>query len=100
MIKPSDWHKTKFYFLGNPVPTQRDWNETRIRGRKVLTDCAQLKLEWIIFYYTDDKKNAKQTAVHFGITRKTFHKWLSRFKKYNLKGLEELSTAPNKTRTR
>lgn len=100
MVKPYDWHKTKFYFLGNPVPRVRDWNKARMHGKETLTDHALLKLEWIIFYHTEGEKNAVKTSKHFGITRKTFHKWLARFKKHDLSGLEETSRAPIKTRTR
>lgn len=93
-------HWKQAYFLGKPVLIERDWNKTRTRGKEILSDRAQLKLEWIIFYHTEGRRNAVKTAKHFGITRKTFHKWLARFKKNDLKGLEEISCAPIKTRTR
>ena len=97
-LKPA-WYK-QAYFLGNPISIQRDWNKTRIRGKEILSDRAQLKLEWIIFYHKQTKKNAKKTAAHFGITRKTFHKWFARFRRQDLKGLEKVSCAPLRTRTR
>ena len=100
MTKPTDWHKTKFFFLGNPAPTKRDWSKTRLLAQKKLSADALLKLEWIIFYHTIGKKNATATAHQFGITRKTFHKWLARFKREDLTGLEEASRAPLKTRKR
>ena len=40
---------------------------------------ALLRLEWIIFYYTHGEENATKTSKHFGISRKTFYKWLTRF---------------------
>jgi len=40
----------------------------------------RLRVEWMIFYFTQAKENATLTAHHFGISRKTFHKWLKRFK--------------------
>jgi hypothetical protein len=43
-------------------------------GKDNLTPQAQLKLEWIIFYYTCGKKNALRTSKHFGINPKTLHK--------------------------
>lgn len=49
------------------------------QGAEGLSFSAQLKLEWLIFYHTQGGKNAKVTASHFGITRKTLHKWLKRF---------------------
>jgi len=88
------------YSVGKPLSTSRDWNACRIHGQQILSSVAQLKLEWIIFYYTLGGRNATNTALQFGITRKTFHKWLKRFTKQDLKGLEEYSTAPCKTRTR
>ncbi len=100
MTQQSDWHKTKFFFLGNPVQTKRNWVMTRLLGQKKLSPAALLKLEWIIFYHTLGKQNAKATAKQFGITRKTFHKWLRRFKEQDIKGLEEVSKAPLKTRRR
>lgn len=100
MTKPYDWHKTKFFFLGKPVSTERDWNKTRLLGQEKLSSSALLKLEWIIFYHTLGNKKTTDTATQFGITRKTLHKWLRRFKEQDLKGLEEESRAPEKTRRR
>jgi putative transposase len=100
MIRPSDWHKTKYFFLGNPVKSEPDWQEVRNRGKKELTAKALLKLEWVIFYYTSGKQNTTSTAIQFGVTRKSIHKWLKRYKDKGLKGLEEISRAPHKTRTR
>jgi hypothetical protein len=37
----------------------------------------RLRVEWMVFYYTAGKENASLTAKHFGISRKTFHKWRS-----------------------
>lgn len=95
---PAGWKQA--YFLSKPVSTQRDWHKIRLLGRKHLSSQALLKLEWIIFYQTLGKKNTTSTAKHFGITRKTLHKWLARFKKQDVFGLEELSKRPRKTRTR
>lgn len=49
---------------------------------------VQLRLEWMIFYETISDKNAKYTSEHFGISRRTFHKWHKRFKDSKLKILE------------
>ena len=92
--------KTRYYIAPRDKPVSDKWTLLRNLGRKTLTHQAQLKLEWIIFYYTQGKKNAKLTAQTFGISRKTFHKWLSRFKEKNLKTLEEQSKAPLNVRTR
>lgn len=95
---PAGWRQA--YFLGKPVQTTRDWNKARTLGQKVVSSKALLKLEWIIFYHTLGKENATVTSIHFGITRKTFHKWLRRFKEQDFLGLEEKSRAPVRTRRR
>jgi putative transposase len=66
-----------------------------------LSSEAKLRLEWIIFYETVGMKNASKTAAHFGISRKTFHKWHKRFKESQEKpsSLENLSTAPKRRRS-
>ncbi len=93
---PADWRQA--YFLPNPISTKTNWNYLRTQGKKKLSSNAQLKLEWMIFYHTVGKYKATGTANHFGITRKTFHKWLSRFKEENLLTLEEKSRIPNTRR--
>jgi len=59
------------------------------------TTQESLRVEWMVFYYTAGRENAAQTAKHFGISRKTFHKWFKRFKdsKYNVKSLADQSKA-------
>lgn len=88
------------YFPARKVDTTPRWDVLRTEGRKKLSLKAQLKLEWIIFYHTLGGKNAVKTAKHFGITRKTLGKWLKRFNKGFLGGLEELSKAPLHVRKR
>jgi hypothetical protein len=39
-----------------------------------LSSQERLRLEGIIFYQTVGKRNAALTPLHFGISRKTFHK--------------------------
>lgn len=62
---------------------------------------AQLRLEWMIFYETAGRRNATLTAKHFGISRKTFHKWHERFNES--KGqpavLKNQSKAPKRVRS-
>jgi len=57
------------------------------------------KLEWMIFYRTIGKKNARLTSSYFGISSKTFHKWKKRFNPHVIQSLEEQSRAPHKRRT-
>ena len=87
-----------FYFPAKKLPDTTKWELLRNIARRDLTLKAQLKLEWIIFYYTFGGERTGQTAKHFGITRKTLHKWLTRFNEKNLLTLEEKSRAPFKKR--
>ena len=43
-----------------------------------LPKAARSRLEWIIFYL-EHGRNAALTARHFGLSRKTFHKWWGRY---------------------
>jgi len=74
------------------------WRKVADLGK--LSDKARLRPEWLIFYFTVSGQNAYQTAWHFGITPKTFYKWLKRFvkSKENVKSLEERSRRPHKVR--
>ena len=89
-----------YYFKGKDIPSIDRWQLLRLRGRDILSEKAQLKLEWMIFYHTVGHADATVTARHFGISRKTFHKWYGRFDEKHLPSLEDVSTAPHKTRTR
>src|SRR3990167_1291848 len=88
----------QYFFTSKDQQLPDKWNLLRGFAKKELSLDAQLKLEWIIFYYTVSSENAKVTANHFGISRKTVHKWLGRFDEVNLKTLEEHSRAPIKKR--
>src|SRR3990167_6799296 len=94
------WEKTRFFIKPKDKPTSSKWTLLRNLGKRILTHQAQLKLEWIIYYHTQGNCNAAKTADIFGISRKTFHKWLSRFDEKNLKTLEEHSKAPTNVRRR
>jgi len=74
------------------------------RWRKVaelmrLSRAARGRLEWIIFW-EKNHKDASLTARHFGISRKTFYKWLPRFETQFLRGLEDESRRPRRRRRR
>ena len=74
------------------------WKLCRSLAKKHLSANAQLKLEWIIFYHTLGKKNVSLTAAHFGISRKTLHKWLKRFDEGHPATLEEHTSKPTQRR--
>lgn len=63
-----------------------------------LSPPGRLKLEWMIFYETAGKKDAYRTAIHFGITAKTFYKWHKRFDGGKVSHLEEQSRRPYRLR--
>ena len=92
--------KTRFFLKPHDKPTSSKWTLIRNLGKTILSPSAQIKLEWIIFYHTIGTGNVKKTAAHFGICRKTLHKWLGRFDETNLRTLEEKSKAPNSVRQR
>ena len=97
-----DWFKRSVvlaYFPRKDIHLKDKW--IRMRGVAESTGLsakAKEKLEWIIFYNTVAKCNAKHTAGYFDVSRKTFHKYLKRFDEVNLKSLEEHSKAPIKRR--
>lgn len=86
------------YFPSHDKPLPDKWNLLRGVAKTTLSLEAKIKLEWIIFYHTVSKQNAKATAEHFGISRKTLHKWLGRFNEEHLQSLEEHSRVPLKKR--
>jgi len=92
-----EYHSFKFpgYFI---EPDRDKWQILRTIAKTTISEKAQLKLEWIIFYYTAGQENALTTANHFGINPKTLHKWKNRFDERNLYSLEEHSRKPLKTR--
>ena len=87
-----------YYFPAKPLPHFDKWTLIRKVAADQLSSSAQLRLEWIISYHTLFSFSATKTAAHFGISRKTFHKWLGRFEERHLKSLEEKSKAPKTKR--
>jgi transposase InsO family protein len=74
------------------------------RWRKIaelqrLSRAARGRLEWIIFWERN-RKDVSLTARHFAIARKTFYKWIARFEKDFLRGLEDESRIPHRRRRR
>ncbi|MGA8848312.1 MAG: hypothetical protein WB564_00585, partial [Dehalococcoidia bacterium] len=91
-----------FYFFKRKPIVHKDRYETW-RGVANLLDFEaheRLRVEWMVFYYTAGKENATLTAKHFGISRKTFHKWFKRFNnsKYDVQSLVDQSKAPHHKR--
>lgn len=70
----------------------------KIAKAKGLSKEATKRLDWIIYYYTTAKENARLTCRYYGIAPKTFYKWSKRFDETNLGTLEDKSKAPKNTR--
>ena len=98
------WLYASFYKRYFRRPHILRFKDEYARWRKVaellhLSRAARGRLEWIIFW-EKNHKDVSLTARHFGIARKTFYKWLLRFDKDFLRGLEEESRTPHRKRTR
>ena len=94
----SIWPDFKF----KPIKLLNKYERWR-RVAKILKASKEAKnrLEWIIYYYDKSGMNASQTARRYGISRKTFHKWLNEFDEDNLYTiylLEDKSKAPKNVR--
>lgn len=65
-----------------------------------LSASGRMRLEWMIFYQSVGQRDAYKTAKHFGISAKTFYKWLKRFEKSKemVRVLEDQSRRPRQVR--
>jgi transposase InsO family protein len=91
-----------FYFFKRKPIVQKSRHEfwREVANLTSLSIQERLRVEWMVFYYTVGKENAALTAQHFDISRRTFHKWLSRFKdsQYDVRSLADHCRAPHHTR--
>jgi len=91
-----------FYFFKRKLTIQQDRYEAWREAANLLAFTTQelLRVERMVFYHTVGRKNVALTAKHFGISRKTFHKWFKRFEdsKYNVRNLADQSKAPHHKR--
>jgi putative transposase len=85
-----------YQFSLHPRPVKEHWRN--LANLWHISPQAKERLEWMIFYHTIGKENARFTASYFGITPKTFHKWKKRFNPHFIQSLEEKSKAPRRTR--
>ncbi len=60
---------------------------------------AKARLAWFDFYEAHGQ-NASLTCRHFGISRSTFYYWKQRFKRDDLRSLEDRSSRPRRVRQR
>jgi len=90
-----------YYFKRKPTVLKDRYKRWRgVAEETGLSTVERLRIEWMVFYYTVGRENATLTARHFGISRKTFHKWHKRFKdsKYDVPSLADRSRTPHHKR--
>ena len=91
--------RKNYYFRSKPIQLLSRQERWRERAKLIgLSKPARLKLEWLIYYETKAGGNVALVCRHFGLTRKTFYKWKSRFNELNLHSLEEHSRTPQHVR--
>ena len=89
-----------YFFKSHWIETRTKWEGLQQLAKKQYSRTVVRRLEWIIYYQTRAKKNARLTCRYFGISPKTFYKWLKRFEDRNLLTLENQSRAPHRRRQR
>ena len=90
-----------YFFKRKPTVLKDRYERWRgVADESGLSTPERLRIEWMIFYYTVAGENVTLAAQHFGISRKTFHKWFRRFKdsKYEVHSLADRSRAPHRKR--
>ena len=92
--------KRNIFPWGNPSSYNLNWvNAPRFKLQKELSKEAKRRLSWMDYYFSHGK-NASLACRYFGISRKTFYKWLNRYERDDLSTLESLSRAPMGKRRR
>ena len=97
MRKPASF----YYFKRKPTILKDRYERWRgVADESGLSTAERLRIEWMVFYYTVAGENVTFTAQHFGISRKTFHKWFKRFKdsRYEVHSLADRSRTPHHKR--
>lgn len=59
---------------------------------------AKKRLSWFDYYFKHNE-NATLTCRYFGISRKTFHKWMKRYNRWQPQSLADRSKKPKRVRT-
>lgn len=82
-----------------PQPFDDEWQRLRAaaKARNASRD-ARKRLDWIIWYETVGRRNARRTCRHFGLAPKVFYFWKNRFREGNLNSLEDKSHRPHRIR--
>lgn len=90
MVYEYYWQKIKN--PGSPFNKYTNWRKQAKLLKLSKNACR--RLEWIIYYYTKAKNNARLTCRYFGISPKTFYKWFNKFDEANLRTLEDGDRTP------
>ena len=91
-----------YYFKPKPIRLESKYQRWRdLAGTLEFSAAQRLRVEWMVFYHLQAKCSATLTCKHFNISRKTFHKWLKRFKasREDIQSLRDSSRAPINKRT-
>lgn len=97
-LKGRDRYRPYFFFF-KATSHLKPFTGEGLRGeakKRKLSKEAFKRLEWMI--YLQIKDNAALTARHFGVSPKTIFKFKKRFFHQGLKGLEDISRRPLRTR--
>jgi transposase InsO family protein len=70
----------------------------RLRRIPSLTRDAQRRLAWLDYYFSHNQ-NARLACRRFGLSSRTFYKWLRRFNPTDLTSLEDRSRRPKRVRS-
>jgi transposase len=92
MRKPA----SSYFFRRKPVVLKDSYERWRgVADQLSFSSPERSRVEWMVFYYTVAVENVTVTAQHFGVSRKTFHKWVKRFKgsNYDVRSLADRSGA-------
>lgn len=93
MNRDSTIHSNKNNFFKSYEKHEK-WRETA--NYLKLNEQEKQRVEWMIYFETEAKQNVIKTCRRFGISRKTFYKWLNRFtyNRQDIKSLRNISRRP------
>lgn len=91
--------KIGYYLISQLKLSKNKYERWQKVSKKLkLSKKACQRLNWMIFYETEAKHNAKKTCRHFAIARSLWYYWRKRFDETNLRTLEDEFKAPKSTR--